>query len=90
MFAIKLCAALALLSIASAASAERIKRPAPDADERARMALDHAMNDGSLQPGDIITTPKGFLRFRGITNEGSYEFEPVRDPTYQEQTRKKN
>jgi hypothetical protein len=88
MIAIKSCAALLLL-FASEASAERINRPPPDAAERARIALDQAMNDGNLQPGDIITTAKGFLRLRGIANDGQYDFEPVSNPFYQEPVRKK-
>jgi predicted alpha/beta-hydrolase family hydrolase len=41
-----------------AASAERIKKPLPNKTELARIAIDEAMNDSSLQIGDVIATGK--------------------------------
>jgi hypothetical protein len=63
-----------------AASAERIKRPPPNEAEFARIAIDEAMNDGSLQIGDIIATGKDYVRFRGVKADGSYDFESVGNP----------
>ena len=88
MIPIKPCAVLLFFFLASV-SAQRIQQPPPDANELARIALDQAMNDGSLQPGDIIATSKGFLRFLGMRNDGSFAFEPVRAPFSQEPPRKK-
>jgi hypothetical protein len=83
MTAIKFYIAL-LLVFPLGASAERIKRPAPDVTELARIAVDEAMNDGSLQVGDIIATGKGYVRFRGVKADGSYDFERVGNPWSQE------
>ena len=69
-----------LLMFPSAAAAERIKRPPPNETELARIAIDEAMNDGSLQVGDIIATGKGYVRFRGVKADGSYDFESVGNP----------
>jgi hypothetical protein len=52
-------------------SAEGIKRPPPDEAQLARIAVEDAMNDGSLQTGDIIVTTKGFVRFLGMKPDGS-------------------
>jgi hypothetical protein len=71
---------VALLLMLPSAAAERIKRPAPSEIELARIAIDEAMNDGSLQIGDIIATGKGYLRFRGLKADGSYDFENVGNP----------
>jgi hypothetical protein len=64
----------------SAASAERIKRSPPDEAELARVASDQVMNDGDLRKGDIITTDRGFLQFRGLKADGSYDFVAVPNP----------
>jgi hypothetical protein len=79
MTAIKFYIAL-LLILPLAASAERIKRPPPDDTELARIAVDDAMNDGSLQIGDIIATGRGYVRFRGVKADGSHDFERVSNP----------
>ena len=79
MTLIKFCLAL-LLMVPLAASAERIKRPPPSEAELARIAVDDAMNDGSLQIGDIIATGKGYVRFRGVKADGSSDFEIVENP----------
>ena len=71
---------LLLAALASMASAQRIKRPPPNEAELARRAVNDAMNDGSLQPGDIIVTAKGFVRFRGVKDNGEFEFEAINDP----------
>ena len=73
-----------LLMFPSAAFAERIKRPPPSEAELARIAIDEAMNDGSLQVGDIIATGKGYVRSRGVKADGSYDFESVGNPWSQE------
>ena len=80
MTLIKSYAALLLVFPLAGASAERIKRPPPSETELARIAIEEAMNDGSLQVGDIIATGKGYLRFRGIKADGSYEFDHVGNP----------
>ena len=56
------CSALLfiLAAISVSASAQRIKRPPADEAQLARIAVEDAMNDGSLQPGDIIATTKEF------------------------------
>ncbi|TMJ48850.1 MAG: hypothetical protein E6G85_23160 [Alphaproteobacteria bacterium] len=64
------------------AAFERIKRPPPIETELARIAVDEAMNDGSLQI--IIATGKGYVRFRGVKADGSYDFESVGNPWSQE------
>ena len=79
MILIKFYVAL-LLVLPLGAAAERIKRPPPSETELARIAIDEAMNDGSLQIGDIIATGKGYVRFRGVKADGSYEFESVGNP----------
>jgi hypothetical protein len=75
---------LALLFIVAAisfsASAQRIEQPPPDEAELARIAVEDAMNDGSLQPGDIIATGKGFVQFLGMKPDGSFDFAVVDDP----------
>jgi hypothetical protein len=73
-----------ILMFPLAASAERIKRPPPSEAELARIAIDQSMNDGSLQIGDIIATGKGYVRFRGVKADGSYDFEIVGNPFFQE------
>lgn len=67
----------------SAAPAEtgRIKPKAADAAEAARIASEIAMNDGSLQKGDIVVTDRGFFVFRGLAADGyTFEFSPVPPP----------
>jgi len=83
MILIKFYVAL-LLMFPATAFAERIKRPPPSEAELARIAVDEAMNDGSLQIGDIIATGKGYVRFRGVKADGSYDFESVGNPWSQE------
>ena len=81
MILIKFYVAL-LLMFPATAFAERIKRPPPSEAELARIAVDEAMNDGSLQI--IIATGKGYVRFRGVKADGSYDFESVGNPWSQE------
>jgi hypothetical protein len=80
------CSALIFIvaTFSISASAERIKRPPPDEAELARIAVEGAMNDGSLQPGDIIATTKGFVRFLGMKPDGSFDFAVVDDPLARE------
>ena len=83
------CSALLfiLAAISVSASAQRIKRPPPDEAELARIAIEDSMNDGSLQPGDIIATTKGFVRFLGMKPDGSFDFAVVDDPLAREKQR---
>jgi hypothetical protein len=37
------------------------------------------MND-DLHKGDIISTDHGFLQFRGLKADGSYDFVPIANP----------
>jgi hypothetical protein len=39
---------------------------APTAEEIAEQASSRAFNDGSLRPGDVISTNRGFFRFQGF------------------------
>jgi hypothetical protein len=88
MTSIRSSALLFILAFTSAsASAERIKRPPPDEAQLARIAVEDAMNDGSLQTGDIIVTTKGFVRFLGMKPDGSFDFAVVDDPLAQEKQR---
>lgn len=38
------------------------------------------MNDSILRKGDVISTDRGFLLFRGYGTDGSPEFVPVPNP----------
>jgi hypothetical protein len=80
MYRMAFLISLVLLQSISAASAERIKRNPPDDAELARIASDQAMNDGSLRKGDIISTHRGFLQLRGLTEDGIYVFAPIGNP----------
>jgi hypothetical protein len=80
MYRITLLVFVAWLLSAFAASAERIKRKPPTESEAARAASDQAMNDGTLQPGDIVATDRGFLQFRGLGTDGTVDFVPVQNP----------
>ncbi|WP_146690805.1 hypothetical protein [Bradyrhizobium canariense] len=49
-------------------AAERRSHPdlyAPSPEDQAHVASERALNDGSLQPGDIVSTDKGLFVFRG-------------------------
>jgi hypothetical protein len=88
MTSIRCSALLFILAAASvSASAQRIKRPPPDEAQLARIAVEDAMTDGSLQTGDIIVTTKGFVRFLGMKPDGSLDFAVVDDPLTQEKHR---
>jgi hypothetical protein len=51
--------------------------PAPDPPEK--IATERVLNDDTLQPGDIVSTDKGFFLFRGRsgTDEQTMDFVPV-------------
>jgi hypothetical protein len=53
--------------------------------EDAEATDQHAMNDPSLQPGDIIATSKGFLVFVGRDSDARQpsDFVPAPSPRYQ-------
>jgi hypothetical protein len=80
MYRITILIVFALLQSAFAASAERIKRKPPTEIEAARIASDQAINDGMLRKGDIVATDRGFFQFRGLTQDGSFDFLPVPNP----------
>ena len=65
-----------------ATALERIKKKPPTSAEAERIASEQAMNDGTLQKGDIVRTDRGFFVFRGIGPDGySNDFAPVADPS---------
>lgn len=72
--------AIFVLLFVFTASAERIKRQPPNEKEAARIASEQALNDGNLQRGDIVSTDRGFFEFRGMAQDGSFEFAPIPDP----------
>ena len=82
----KLLLAVALTSsivsgVAVSAETGRIKRNLPDLAEAERLASEIAMNDSSLQRGDIVVTDRGFFVFRGLAPDGyTYEFSPIANP----------
>jgi hypothetical protein len=82
MYRMAFLVSLVLLQSISAASAERIKRKPPEDAELARIASEQAMNDGSLRKGDIISTHRGFLQLRGLTEDGIYVFAPIGNPFF--------
>lgn len=57
----------------------RSKRAPPSPAEEARIASDMVMNDGLLQPGDLVVTDRGLLMFRGLAADG-YTNEFIRVP----------
>jgi hypothetical protein len=60
---------------------ERIKKKPPTPAETERLASDEAMNDGTLQKGDIVRTDRGFFVYRGIGPDGyTNDFAPVANP----------
>ena len=60
-----------ILQGASAASAlERIKTRPPTSAEAHRIASELAMDDSTLQKGDIVSTDRGFFVYRGIGADG--------------------
>jgi hypothetical protein len=64
-----------------ATALECIKKKPPTSAEAERMASDQAMNDGTLQKGDIVRTDRVFFVFRGIGADGySNDFVPVANP----------
>jgi hypothetical protein len=85
MYRIALVVTFVLLQSISTGSAERIKRRPPDEAELARLLLDQAMNDEYLRKGDIISTDHGFLQFRGLKADGSYDFAPIANPLSEKQ-----
>jgi hypothetical protein len=73
-------AAIFALQVTFTASAERIKRQPPNEKEAARVASEQALNDGNLQKGDIVSTDHGFFEFRGVMQDGRFEFVPIPNP----------
>jgi hypothetical protein len=60
----------------------RTADPPSSEQEDAEVADQRAMNDPSLQPGDIVATSRGFLVFVGRDNEGrrDSDFLPTPNP----------
>ena len=78
LLAIALWSSMAAPSVAVSAETSRIKRAPPDAAETERIASETAMNDSSLQKGDIVATDRGFFVFRGLAPDGyTFQFSPV-------------
>jgi hypothetical protein len=70
-----------LQSVSAALALERIKKKPPTPAETERIASDEAMNDGTLQKGDIVRTDRGFFVYRGIGPDGyTNDFAPVANP----------
>ncbi len=81
LLVIALASSIVASSPAVSAETGRIKRKPPDTTEADRIASETAMNDPSLQKGDIVATDRGFFVFRGVAPDGyTYEFSPVRPP----------
>lgn len=55
------------------------ERYAPSPEDQARIASERVLNDGSLQPGDIVSTDKGLFVFRGSADQPptSEDFVPL-------------
>ena len=69
------------LDVSSVVALERIKKKPPTPAEAERIASDMAMNDGTLQKGDIVRTDRGFFIYRGIGPDGyTNDFAPVPNP----------
>mgnify|MGYP001290745093 CR=1 FL=1 len=75
-----IAAVIFALQLTLSASAERIKRAPPNEKEAARVASEQALNDGNLQKGDIVSTDHGFFEFRGVMQDGRFEFVPIPNP----------
>jgi hypothetical protein len=59
----------------------RIKKRPPTPAEAERIVSDMAMNDGTLQKGDIVATDRGFFLYRGLGADGiTNDFVPVPNP----------
>jgi hypothetical protein len=60
----------------------RVPEPLSTDKEEAEASDQRAMNDASLQRGDIISTSKGFFRFVGGDNDGrqASDFLPLPNP----------
>ena len=66
---------------ACALALERIKKKSPTPAEAERIASDLAMNDSSLQKGDIVSTDRGLFVYQGIGADGyTNEFTLVANP----------
>lgn len=59
----------------------RIKKKPPTVAEAERIISETAMNDGTLQRGDIVVTDRGFFLYRGMAADGfSNDFVAVPNP----------
>ena len=58
-----------------------IKKKPPTVAEAERIVSETAMNDGTLQRGDIVVTDRGFFLYRGLAADGfSNDFVVVPNP----------
>jgi hypothetical protein len=59
----------------------RIKKKPPTPAEAERIVSDMVMSDSSLQPGDVVSTNRGFFLFRGMAADGiSGDFVQIPNP----------
>jgi hypothetical protein len=59
----------------------RIKKTPPTRAEEQRIASEMVMNDGTLHVGDIVSTDRGFLQYRGRASDGITSiFVPILNP----------
>ena len=59
----------------------RIKRKLPTPAEAEQQAIDMAKSDSLLRKGEIVATDRGFIVFRGLSEDGvTNDFAPVQNP----------
>lgn len=72
---------LVFFGVAQAQESGRIKRRPPTPAEVERQAIDMAKSDSLLRKGDIVATDRGFIVFRGLSEDGvTNDFAPVQIP----------
>jgi hypothetical protein len=71
---------LLMLAVAAApARAERILKGPPTQADKDRILSEQALED-DLRPGDVVSTDRGFLEFRGLNGDGKAIFKPAPHP----------
>jgi hypothetical protein len=71
---------LLILAVAAApADAERILKSAQTQADKDRILSEQALED-DLRPGDVVSTDRGFLEFRGLNGDGKAIFKPAPHP----------
>lgn len=71
---------IACATLARAEEHGRVRWTPPTPEQLARRASQDAMSDSILRKGDVITTDRGFLLFRGYAADGSPDFVAVPNP----------